>query len=251
MRKLMLRTLGVLVIPGTLVLSQAASSQASPARAIPPRATTFATASSAAQNAAAEAAYDRVAKAWSAQRSLEAKFEQKITNSLLGKTMTSRGLFQQQRPNKVAITFTDPTGDRIVGDGKSLWVYLPSSTPGQVLKLPASSDGAIVADLLGQLLEAPKKSFTISGGDAVTIDGRATRRVQLVPRSPGSVPFQKATLWLDEKDPRPIRVQVLDQQGIDRTITLTTWTPNAKLAANAFTFSVPKGVKVLTKIPGV
>ena len=199
---------------------------------------------------AAEASYDRVAKAWSAQSSLEAKFEQRITNALLGRTLTSRGLFQQQRPNKVSITFTDPTGDRIVGDGKSLWVYLPSSTPGQVLKLPASADGAIVADLLGQLLEAPKRNFTISGGEAATIEGRATRRVQLVPRSPGSVPFQKATLWLDDREPRPIRVQVIDAQGTDRMITLTTWTRDAKLAANTFKFSPPKGVKVVTKLPG-
>jgi outer membrane lipoprotein carrier protein len=207
-------------------------------------------ASQAASQASAEASYDRVAKAWSAQKSLEAKFEQRITNSLLGRTMTSRGVFQQQRPNKVSITFTDPTGDRIVGDGTSLWVYLPSSSPGQVLKLPANADGAVVADLLGQLFDAPKRSFAISGGEAVTVEGRATRRVQLVPRTAGSVPFQKATLWLDDKEPRPIRVQVLDTQGIDRTITLTTWTPDAKLAANAFKFSPPKGVKVITKLPG-
>ena len=198
----------------------------------------------------ADAAYDRVAKAWGATKTLEAQFEQKITNPLLGRTATSRGLFRQQRPGKLSITFTDPVGDRIVGDGKSLWVYLPSSTPGQVLKLPANADGAIVADLLGELLEAPRKSFTVSGGDAATVDGRATHRVQLVPKSPGSSPFQRATLWLDDKEPRPIRVQVVDAQGVDRTITLTTWTPGATLPRDAFRFAVPKGIKVVTKIPG-
>lgn len=197
---------------------------------------------------AGNAAYDRAAKAWSAQRSLAATFEQRITNPLLGRTLTSKGTFQQVRPNKVAITFTDPPGDRIVNDGKSLWVYLPSSTPGQVLKLPGNSDGAVVVDLLGQLLEAPTKSFTISGGEAVTIEGRTTRRVQLVPRTAGSVPFQKATLWLDEKEPRPVRVQVLDPQGVDRTITLTSWSPNTKIDAKAFKFSPPKGTKVLTDL---
>jgi outer membrane lipoprotein carrier protein len=198
----------------------------------------------------ADAAYDRVAKAWAAQRSLEAKFEQKITNPLLGRTVSSRGLFQQQRPGKVSITFTDPVGDRIVGDGTSLWVYLPSSTPGQALKLPADADGAVVADLLGELLEAPRKSFTISGGDAVTIDGRATHRVLLVPKSLPNAPFQKATLWLDDPEPRPIRVQVVDAQGVDRTISLLSWTPNATMPKDAFTFTPPKGVKVVTKLPG-
>ncbi len=199
----------------------------------------------------ADAAYDRVAKAWAATQSLEAQFEQRITNPLLGRTATSRGLFQQQRPGKLSITFTDPAGDRIVGDGTSLWVYLPSSTPGQVLKLPADADGAIVADLLGQLLETPRKAFTISGGEPVTIDGRATHRVQLIPKEAANAPFQRATLWLDDLEPRPIRVQVVDVQGVDRTITLTTWTPGATLPRNTFRFIVPKGVKVVTKIPGM
>ena len=46
------------------------------------------------------------------------------------------------------------------------------------------------------------------------------------------------------------RAQVLDQQGVDRTITLTSWSPDATLPKNAFTFVTPKGVKISTKIPG-
>jgi chaperone LolA len=92
----------------------------------------------------AETVYDRAAKVFAAQHNIDAQFEQKITNPLLGRTATSHGRFVQQRPNLVSITFTDPAGDQIVGDGKSLWVYLPSSTPGQALKLPANSDGAII-----------------------------------------------------------------------------------------------------------
>jgi outer membrane lipoprotein carrier protein len=198
----------------------------------------------------AEAAYARVATLWSTTRTLQANFNQQITNPILGRTVTSRGVFEQERPNRVSITFTEPAGDRIVGDGKNLWVYLPSSTPGQVLKLPADADGAIVADLLGQLLDTPRRAFTITGGESMPIDGRSTRRVQLVPKSPSSVPFSKATLWLDDKDARPVRVQVLDSQGVDRTITLTSWSPNATLPKGAFTFVTPKGVKVATKIPG-
>lgn len=198
----------------------------------------------------AESAYDRLARSWSATQTLEAAFEQQITNPLLGRTATSRGVFQQQRPGKVSITFSEPAGDRIVGDGKALWVYLPSSTPGQVLKLPADAEGAVVADLLGQLLETPKRAFAITGGDAATINGRATRRVLLTPRTASSVPFKTATLWIDDKEPRPIRVQVVDGQGIDRVITLTTWRPEAALPKDAFVFRTPKGVKVSTRLPG-
>ena len=203
-----------------------------------------------AAQSSAESAYDRVAKAWATHTTLSANFEQRINNTLLGRTASSRGTFLQQKPGRVSITFTEPAGDRIVSDGTSLWVYLPSSAPGQVMKLPASADGAVVADMLGQLLDAPRKNFTITGGDAATIDGRTTRRVLMTPRVAGSVPFTKATLWLDDKEPRPIRVQVTDGQGVERTITLTTWVPNATLPKDAFTFTAPKGVKVVTKLPG-
>ena len=203
-----------------------------------------------AQAVSGDVAYERVVKAWASQSTLEAKFDQRIVNPILGRTVTSRGVFLQQRPGRIAVTFSDPVGDRIVSDGKHLWVYLPSSTPGQVLKLPADAEGAVVPDLLGALFDAPRRTFTISGGEAGTIDGQKTRRVVLVPRVASSMPFQRATVWIDDQDPRPVRVQLLDEQGVERTITLTSWSPNAALPVNAFTFIPPKGVKVITKIPG-
>jgi outer membrane lipoprotein carrier protein len=48
-----------------------------------------------------------------------------------------------------------------------------------------------------------------------------------------------------------VRVQVVDGQGVDRTITLTSWSPEATLPGDAFKFNVPKGVKVSTKIAGL
>ena len=199
-----------------------------------------------AQSTLADIAYDRAAKAYASFTSIDAQFEQKTTNPILGKTALSKGRFVQQKPNLVAITFTDPAGDRIVGDGKSLWVYLPSSTPGQVMKLPAKSESAVIVNLLGQLLDAPRQSFVISGGEATTIDGVATKKVTLVPRVANSSAFQRATLWIDDKDARPIRVQIIDPQGIDRTFAMTTWTVNSLLPKDTFRFTPPKGVKIMT-----
>lgn len=201
-----------------------------------------------AQSSAADVAYDRAAKAYASFTSIDALFEQKTTNPVLGKTAMSKGRFVQQKPNLVSITFTDPVGDRIVGDGKSLWVYLPSSTPGQVMKLPANSDGAVIVNLLGQLLDAPRQSFVITGGEAASIDGVATKKVQLVPRKSDSAPFSRATLWIDDKDARPTRVQIIDAQGIDRTFNMTTWSVNTALPKDMFKFTPPKGVKVISNI---
>lgn len=201
-----------------------------------------------AQSTPADIAYDRAAKAYASFNNIDAQFEQKTTNPILGKTALSKGRFVQQKPNLVSITFTDPAGDRIVGDGKSLWVYLPSSTPGQVMKLPAKSESAVIVNLLGQLLEAPRQSFVISGGEASSVDGAAAKRVMLVPRAANSSAFQRATLWIDDKDARPVRVQIIDPQGIDRTFNMTAWTVNSVLPKDMFKFTPPKGVKVTSGI---
>lgn len=200
--------------------------------------------------AVAVQAYERAAAAWRGTATLEARFEQRVVNALVGRSALSRGVFRQQRPNQVAITFTDPAGDQIIGDGRFLWVSLPSSTPGQVLKLPAGADGAVVADLLSQLLDTPRRAFDLSGGDPAEVLGRRTRRVVLVPRQEGRVPFTRAVLWLDEDDPRPLRVQVQDPQGVERTITLLTWQAGVTLPADAFRFVPPKGARVVTSLPG-
>lgn len=199
--------------------------------------------------AVAVQAYERAAAAWRGTASLEARFEQGVVNALVGRSAMSRGVFRQQRPNQVAITFTDPAGDQIVGDGRFLWVSLPSSTPGQVLKLPAGADGAVVADLLSQLLDTPRRAFDISGGEAADVLGRRTRRVVLVPRQEGRVPFTRAVLWLDDPEPRPLRVQVHDPQGVERTITLLTWQTGITLPPETFRFVPPKGARIVTSLP--
>lgn len=202
-----------------------------------------------AQTTPADLAYDRAAKAYASFNTIDAQFEQRTTNPILGKTAISHGRFAQQKPNLVSITFTDPAGDQIVGDGKFLWVYLPSSTPGQAIKLPTNSESAVVVNLLGQLLDAPRQSFVISGGEAVTIDGVATKKVLLVSRNSNSAPFQRATLWIADSDGHPVRVQIIDAQGIDRTFVMQRWSVNGVLPKDMFRFTPPKGVKVLNRVP--
>ncbi|MEP6781781.1 MAG: outer-membrane lipoprotein carrier protein LolA, partial [Gemmatimonadaceae bacterium] len=82
-----------------------------------------------------------------------------------------------------------------------------------------------------------------------TVDGSATHKVQLVPHAKSNAPFQRAVLWIDDKDSRIRRVQVVDAQGVDRTITMTTWATNTTLAKDSFKFSPPKGVKIVNSLP--
>jgi len=140
--------------------------------------------------------------------------------------VTSQGELQQRRPSRFAVTFADPPGDRIVSDGQWVWVYLPSTNPGQVIRAKVGAEGAGATDFAAQFLEAPRKSYTVSGGSAAAIDGSATHAVVLTPKSTSS-PFTKVTLWVNDGDALLRRVETVDQSGVVRRITVTKFARNA------------------------
>jgi outer membrane lipoprotein-sorting protein len=71
---------------------------------------------------------DGAARAYARVRTLRADFEQVVVNPMLGAPDTTRGRLFQQRPSRFAMRFTDPPGDRIVADGRYLWLFTPSTT---------------------------------------------------------------------------------------------------------------------------
>ena len=84
-----------------------------------------------------------------------------------------QGEYVQERPNRLAIRFTQPAAGEIVADGKVMWVYLPSSSPGQVVKRPATDRSAVPIDLTGQFLDSPRTKYDIT--PAARADGRRAR----------------------------------------------------------------------------
>jgi outer membrane lipoprotein carrier protein len=215
------------------------------ARIVVGAATAFGLALSAASLAAqsADSALDRAVAAYATVKTARISFTQTIDNSLTGTTATTQGELQQRRPSRFAVTFAEPSGDRIVSDGQWVWVYLPSTNPGQVIRAKVGADGAGAPDFAAQFLEAPRKSYTVSGGSPATIDGSATHAVVLTPKSTSS-PFSKVTLWVNDGDAFLRRVETVDGSGVVRRITVTKFARNTPVDANAFVFKVPAGVKV-------
>src|ERR1700704_6539687 len=92
----------------------------------------------------AEAIIDRAAAAYARLNSRRAEFRQTLTNPLTGSTQTTSGVILRKKPNLLSIDFE--SGDRVAADGSTLWVYLPSSTPGQVMKMPYTGANASSID---------------------------------------------------------------------------------------------------------
>ena len=192
----------------------------------------------------ADKAIESAVAAYAGIRTAKASFEQTIMNPLLGSELKSRGDFEQSRPNRFAFRFTDPKGDVIVCDGRYVWAYLPTSTPGRVNRAPCGGDQAGSLDLIGEFFTNPKARYTIGDGGAATIGDRKTRVVLLTPRSKDAA-FTRAKVWIEPTSGSLVQFEAVEPSGLTRLVRITRFTPNAPVNQSAFTFTVPKGVKVV------
>jgi outer membrane lipoprotein carrier protein len=193
-----------------------------------------------AQNA--EAIIDRAVAAYGRLNSMRAEFRQTLTNPLTGSTQTTTGVILRKKPNLLSINFA--SGDRVAADGSTLWVYLPSSTPGQVMRMPYSGGNATALDPAREFLDSPRARFTVSASGSATIGGRATHAVTLVPKRANSN-FTTAKVWIDDADSSIRQFDVENASGLKRHVVITSFTANPAINSSSFRFSVPKGAKVV------
>ena len=193
-----------------------------------------------AQNA--DAVIDRAVAAYARLNSMRAEFRQTLTNPLTGSTQTTTGVILRKKPNLLSINFA--SGDRVAADGSTLWVYLPSSTPGQVMRMPYNGGNATALDPAREFLDSPRARFTVSGSGAATVGGRATHAVTLVPKR-ANANFTTAKVWIDDADSSIRQFDVENASGLKRHVVITSFTANPAISASSFRFSVPKGAKVV------
>ena len=190
---------------------------------------------------AAERSLDRAVAAYRNVRTVRTPFEQTLTNPVTSRVASARGEMIMQRPGKISVAFTEPSGDRIVSDGKVVWIYLPSSAPGQVIKQPASAVGAGL-DFSAELLTAPRTKFTVGDGGISSAAGRGARIVVLTPKAESA--FSRARIWVDDRDGLVRQLELIEPSGLTRLVKFGQMKLNTKVPASAFKFAVPDGVKV-------
>lgn len=188
---------------------------------------------------------DRAVTAWAGVKTARATFEQTIVNSLTGGTLKASGEYQQQRPGKLSVSFDSPATDRIVADGRYVWLYLPSTAPGQVIRTEQSASGTGTVDLSAQFLTAPRSRYVVTEAGASTVNGRPTHGYLLVPKSRSGAPFARATVQIDDRDATVRQFTVSENSGIERTVRLTSFRTNVPVQASAFVFVPPAGTKVV------
>jgi outer membrane lipoprotein carrier protein len=192
----------------------------------------------------ADAIIGRAAKVYRSLGSLQANFVQVIDNPMID-SAESTGTLAQAGPVKLAMRFTDPAGEAIVIDGRHVWVYTPSTVPGQVVRLAVPSGGPVYGyNLLAWLLDRPAERYKASYLRSERLNGRTTDVLGLTPAVP-DLPFEKAVIWLDRESALPRRLEIHEQSGATRTLDLSQIRVNQQVPERTFTFKVPNGVRVV------
>ncbi len=184
---------------------------------------------------------DRVTAAFKNLKVLSADFVQIVQNPMTGAPDTTRGKLYQLPPNRFAMRFTAPKGDRLVADGRYLWIYTPSTTANQVIRaqIPAAG-GAAGPNLLGQFADRPHERYR---SRYVRAEGAADVIV-MVPLEKDQ-PFTEAMLWVDGTDGFPRRLEFQESSGQRRLLILSGLVLNGDIPFREFTFSVPPGAQVV------
>lgn len=189
------------------------------------------------------AVVQRAATAYAGLTAFQADFVQVIADPMIG-TFTSKGRLTQAGSSKLAMRFSDPDGDAIVMDGKWIWVYTPSTTPGQVLKVAIAGGDGFGPNVVSWLLDRPAQRYDVKYVRADTIAGRVADVIALSPKDP-NMPFTEATLWLDRRDALPRRLEIIERSGSRRTLDLDRVRADPKLSPDVFRFTPPAGVRVV------
>ncbi len=191
----------------------------------------------------ADAVVGRAARVYRSLTSLRADFDQVIDDENVG-IFESHGVLQQAGQNKLTMRFSDPKGDAIVIDGQHVWVYTPSTTPGQVLRMEVPSGPVYGFNVLAWLLDKPTERYRIKYLKRDFVNFAATDVVELQPLA-DDLPFKRAVLWLDRDSALPRKVEIHERAGGTRTLTLSKIKTNEPVNDRTFRFEVPSGVKVI------
>ena len=187
----------------------------------------------------------RASTVYRALTAIRADFRQVIEDRMIG-TQETAGQLAQAGNARLSMRFTDPKGDAIVIDGTHVWLYTPSTTPGQVIRMALSHDPVYGPNVLARILDRPTERYAITHLRPDTLDNRNVDVLEFVPHAADPL-FRRAVIWVDRAEALPRRLELFELSGIHRTLDLFRITLNPALPADTFTFRVPPGVRVIER----
>lgn len=172
--------------------------------------------------------------------SLQANFVQRAVNPVLEKTEIGHGTLYYRTPGLYRIEYLYPRGDVVVDDGEWVWIYLPSSQPGQVIRQPAESSGG--GNPLTYLRDLRSLYDVRLEGEA-QFSGEVGDHLGLAPRS-ADAPFTRVDVWVGRETGLVRQVATRTADGVEKSYTFTALKRGSAIPDSRFRFTPPRGVEV-------
>lgn len=171
---------------------------------------------------------------------LRTEFIQRVENPVLEKTTVGSGVLAYKAPDRFRIAYSDPAGDLVLNDGTHVWIYLPSTQPGQVIRQLATHSG--VRNPLMYLRDL-RGGYAVRYAGVEAVAGRAADHIVLAPLDRGA-PFTRIEAWVERASGLLRQVRTEADDGVRTTYTFRTLERDAALDASLFQFRVPRGAEV-------
>lgn len=193
----------------------------------------------------ADAIAQRAGRVFRTLTSIRATFHQVIEDRMIG-PQESRGELVQSGASTFAMRFTEPRGDAIVLDGTWAWIYTPSTTPGQVVRMAIPNDPVYGPNVLARILDRPAERYQVQWIRADTAEGRTVDVLEFIPNTADPL-FSRAIIWIDRQAALPRRLELDELTGMRRILTLTRLRVNSTVNPREYRFDVPPGVRVVNR----
>lgn len=184
----------------------------------------------------------RVQAFYNSTRTFQADFKQEFTIKAHNQKKTSDGRVAFEKPGKMSFTYTNPTGNRVVSDGKTLKVYESENKQMFEQQVDRSQYPAALAFLMGE--GNLEESFELRLLDAKTMGVSGAWVLEGTPKEPTPA-YQKVLLYIDMATAQVRRVLILDAQGNRNRFDFSNPVVNTKIAPREFAFTPPAGTQII------
>ena len=188
-----------------------------------------------AAGAASAGGKDRLQAFLNGVESLQANFEQSVFDASQGQARRLQGVFYLQRPGKFRWDYTEPKGQLVLADGRTVW--LVEDDLKQAYHKPQSQAlRGTPALLLAERLRLEDHFEVVELGDS-----QAMEWVELIPRDPESQ-FVRVLLAFAGNELR--RMELADKFGQVTRFSFSEIKRNPRLDAKLFQYTPPPGTQL-------
>lgn len=193
----------------------------------------------------------KIRKEFSALQTYKADFHMETVQN--GKTRRMRGECLYKKPGKLRYDFSDPRGDLIISDGKTLWIYLNSlnAVGKQDLTMDKEGDsgsslfGAATDSGLDRLFRKYHYKFDSIEQPQASEDGKEKFFVLSLEQRVKVGGYEKIILYVDAETYFIKKAVASDGHGKETTLEFSNIKRNPDLEDGVFHFDISGNVKIV------